>query len=169
MSRFIFRLAVGFTFGNGRSTGLLRRRKKRWRRSRTLGREKGMAHKRNSKHCPEHGPMLAKETQYGWLYICKRPGCTVRCWGGETSTPADEVTRTARIVAHDLFDGWWRANRIKRGQAYKRLAHFMGLPQKETHIGMFNLEQCRDVHAFVRTQLEAAEIFGGRTIVREFQ
>lgn len=117
---------------------------------------KAMSKKQNRRDCPEHGPMAAKSTKWGRLYVCERPGCTVRCWAGSTSTPADETTRKARIEAHDVFDGWWKSARVKRGKAYQKLSDYMGLPQQKTHIGMFSAEQCSSVKDFVLLQLETS-------------
>lgn len=102
--------------------------------------------------CPEHGKMSFRRTQYGGLYVCQSPECTVRCWAGSTSTPACQATRDARVAAHDAFDGWWREKKLKRGEAYSRLAKFLGVPQSETHMGMFDAEQCRRVADFVAWQ-----------------
>lgn len=110
--------------------------------------------------CPEHGKMEFRNTSYGGLWRCETSGCTVRCWAGSTSTPADKVTRDARIAAHEMFDGWWHKARVRRGTAYKQLAEYLRLPQDQTHIGMFDAEQCRDVIAFVRAQVETAVLMG---------
>ena len=59
-----------------------------------------------------------------------------------------------RIKVHGVFDKWWRDKKIKRTQAYKKLAHYMSLRIQETHIGHFSIEQCENVIKFVMTESE---------------
>ena len=94
--------------------------------------------------CPvHHVAMLTKPTQYGPRHYCPVAGCDVMCWGGSTSTPADKATRDARIAAHVEFNRM--AELIPKGAAYRWLAQEMGLDQKKCHIGMFNIDQCKQV------------------------
>jgi len=73
----------------------------------------------------------------------------VACWGGKTSTPADQETRAARKQAHSAFDPLWKKKRYKRGDLYRMLRVFMGTGKDDTHIGMFDIEQCAKVLEFV--------------------
>lgn len=99
--------------------------------------------------CPIHDVDLYPcETHYGTRWGCPTEGCTVVKWSGSTSTPADLETRTARIAAHEHFDKLWRSGKFKRQKLYSRLAKFMGLSKKKTHIGHFNIEQCNQVIQF---------------------
>jgi len=94
--------------------------------------------------CPEHGCRLVRSvTKHGPRYDCPADGCTVRCWGGSTSTPADQDTRDARMKAHAAFD----ALPMPRSKRYRWLAQVMGLDQKHAHIGMFTRDQCETVIA----------------------
>ena len=103
-----------------------------------------------NKLCPQYRTKLKpRKTRYGIRWSCPVDGCTVAKWNGSTSTPADEETRKARIKAHDAFDPLWKFGRYRRTQLYKKLADFMGLGDKETHIGMFDKEQCARVIEFV--------------------
>ncbi len=62
------------------------------------------------KICPEHNCLLeSHKTQFGVRFQCPMAGCTVACWDGSTSTPADYETRQARIAAHDPFDYLWKS------------------------------------------------------------
>lgn len=61
----------------------------------------------------------------------------------------------ARIMAHDAFDRLWKSGRMKRGEAYLWLSERMGLPQKECHIGSFNVEQCERVIAIMEEAYNA--------------
>lgn len=76
-------------------------------------------------------------------------------WDGSTSTPADYETRQARIEAHDAFDELWRSGMFTRREAYAKLARFLQLSRRETHIGHFNIEQCRRTSDFCRSLIES--------------
>lgn len=116
------------------------------------------------KICPDHNVSLfRRQTRYGGRWMCPVDGCTVACWDGSTSTPADQETRDARIEAHDAFDALWRDRHISRSEAYRRLAAFMNVGKHETHIGMFDKEQCEIVVEFSRSLLfELQEEGNGR-------
>ena len=100
------------------------------------------------KVCPAHGTeLLPAETRYGTRYGCTAPGCTVACWGGKTSTPADAETRELRRRCHELFDPLWKTgSRFKsRSAAYRWLARLTGT--KEPHIGHFDRSRCEQLLA----------------------
>ncbi len=75
---------------------------------------------------------------------------------------ADKELRVQKIRAHTAFDRLWKAKMVRdgcskkdaRGAGYKWLARQMGIPARDTHIGMFSADQCRQVvalcMAFVR-------------------
>lgn len=48
-------------------------------------------------------------------------------------------------AAHAVFDPLWKYGRFRghRNAAYAWLAQKMGLPVEKTHIGMFDVGQCR--------------------------
>lgn len=84
----------------------------------------------------------------GRIWFCLVCGAYVGCHPGSTKAlgwPADKATRWARHMAHEAFDPIWRSRRMSRSGAYQRLAQRMGLPPEQTHIGMFNQEQCGQV------------------------
>lgn len=88
---------------------------------------------------------------YGLLYLCNSyPECDARvgCHSG-TITPlgtlANKELRRWRSRAHGRFDYLWKSGRISRKAAYKWLSQELGLPPSQTHIGMFNKEQCQSV------------------------
>lgn len=96
--------------------------------------------------CPTHNlAMQRQQTRYGVLFICEQPQCTVRCWGGETSTPADQETRELRKQCHAVFDRLWQERGMfaSRTAAYRWLAKRMGLTKMNCHFGMFDAAQCR--------------------------
>ena len=58
---------------------------------------------------------------------------------------ANAELRKAKMAAHAAFDPLWKSGRMSRSKAYSLLAESMGLPKKDTHIGMFDVEQCKQV------------------------
>ena len=58
---------------------------------------------------------------------------------------ANAELRRAKSDAHAAFDQLWRNGNMSRHQAYKFLARELGLAASETHIGMFDLNQCKRV------------------------
>ena len=114
-----------------------------------------------------HRPDLAHK--YFWLcapccaYVGSHPG-TRRPLG----TPAKRDLRRAREKLHDeVINPLWlsapdcgeyefaqdderarkRIQRSAQPRVYRFLAHKLGLPQEETHVGMFTLEQCAAARA----------------------
>lgn len=76
---------------------------------------------------------------------------------GKTERPlgtlADKALRDARQAAHSEFDPLWQRKMEREGtekfraraHGYRWLAEQMQLPVSQTHIAMFNLEQCAEV------------------------
>jgi len=85
---------------------------------------------------------------YGMIYLCSDCDAYVGVHKG-TDKPlgrlADKELRYWKMAAHEAFDPIWKTKRMKRNQAYKWLAERMGLSPKETHIGMFDVSQCKKV------------------------
>lgn len=82
------------------------------------------------------------------IYLCRtcnaRVGChrsTVRPLGNV----ANEVLRLKRRETHEIFDAFWRRKRLTRTRAYQWLAGELGLPEKKTHIGSFEMDDCQRV------------------------
>jgi hypothetical protein len=90
--------------------------------------------------------LIPCNTRYGIRYSCPVGGCTVVSWNG--NSPADYGTRQTRIKAHEAFDHLWKSGMLKRGDAYKKLAKFLGVHIEETHIANFDIEQCQKVIEF---------------------
>lgn len=91
---------------------------------------------------------------YGMIWYCAKCKAWVGVQNG-TDKPlgrlADNDLRKQRKIAHAVFDRIWRYNRhMKRSDAYKWLSRQMGLPIEETHIGMMDLNQCRQVTEICR-------------------
>lgn len=131
--------------------------------------------------CPYCGkpPVFFKSSEsfyhgkdYGPLWACKPCGAWVGCHP-KTNKPlgrlADAALRRAKMEAHAAFDPVWRARlerkRVKdaryskgmaRGGRYKALANLLGIPQKDCHIGMFDIDLCQRTVEVIRAgKLEA--------------
>lgn len=86
---------------------------------------------------------------YGMIYLCRPCDAYVGVHKG-TSRPlgrlANAELRHWKIAAHAAFDPLWQSGEYeKRNDAYAWLAEQMGLPRSKTHIGMFDIEQCKQV------------------------
>ena len=89
-------------------------------------------------------------TSYGMIYLCSRCNAYIGCHGkGDTpkGTLANAELREWRKKAHHAFDPLWKYGPFKyrRNAAYAWLAWKMGLPKDQTHIGMFDAAQCKQV------------------------
>src|SRR5206468_10729013 len=85
---------------------------------------------------------------YGWVYLCRPCNAYVGCHRGTTrplGKLANAELRRARNEAHDAFDPIWQFGPLKRAEAYAWLAEQLGIARDATHIGEFDLEQCRRV------------------------
>ena len=92
---------------------------------------------------------------YGMIYYC----APCYAWVGVHYGTNKALGRLAKVnlrewkqKAHKYFDPLWQKkmeqgySKIKaRHKAYAWLAEQMGLPIEETHIGMFDVEQCKQV------------------------
>ena len=58
---------------------------------------------------------------------------------------ANETLRLKRMETHKVFDAFWKANHMSRTQAYKWLSQQLRLPEKQAHIGGFEMDQCQRV------------------------
>lgn len=58
---------------------------------------------------------------------------------------ANPELRKAKMAAHAAFDPWWKSGRMSRRKAYALLAEKMGIHKDQAHIGMFDVEQCKQV------------------------
>lgn len=102
--------------------------------------------------CPDCGAdMKLFRGTIGLFYGCIRyPECDGRHMAHEHNglpmgIPANRETREWRVNAHIAFDAYWKKKGIPRKRAYKQLAEAMNLSKDETHIALFNIEQCKKV------------------------
>lgn len=92
---------------------------------------------------------------YGWMYICWDCDAYVGTHKGTTEALgrlANKQLREWKKSTHRYFDPIWESQVRKgvpkheaRAAAYEWLSKKMGIPIEETHIGMFTIEQCKEV------------------------
>jgi hypothetical protein len=58
---------------------------------------------------------------------------------------ANAELRDAKQMAHRFFDQLWKSGGMKRGSAYAWLADELRIPKQDCHIGMFDVQRCKDV------------------------
>lgn len=75
-----------------------------------------------------------------WAYVGCHPG-TVRPLGRLANTEL----RKWKQAAHAAFDPLWRDGKLTRKDAYRRLSELLGIPEDDTHIGMFDVHDCKRV------------------------
>lgn len=91
-----------------------------------------------------HRPDLARK----WFYQCEPCDAYVGCHPSSTrplGRLANPVLRSAKRRAHAAFDPLWKNRHLSRTSAYRLLSELMNLKPADTHIGMFNEEQCQKV------------------------
>lgn len=87
---------------------------------------------------------------YGMIYLCRPCNAYVGVHKG-TDQPlgrlANAELRIWKRAAHSAFDPLWKYGRFRgyRNVAYQWLAGKMGLRAESTHIGMFDVDECKEV------------------------
>jgi hypothetical protein len=92
---------------------------------------------------------------YGMIYICKPCDAYVGVHKGSDialGRLANKQLRFWKIQAHEVFDRLWKrkmnqgfSKGIARSSAYEWLAKEMGRDISITHIGMFDIDECKKV------------------------
>lgn len=90
-------------------------------------------------------------------YVGCHPAATAPGGGiGDGTVPlgrlANAELRSLKQRAHAAFDPLWKSRAMSRRKAYAWLSKAMGLPSKNTHIGMFDEAQCRAVVEAVKAR-----------------
>lgn len=94
---------------------------------------------------------------YGNIYLCRNCMAYVGVHKG-TDKPlgrlANAELRYWKKAAHAVFDPLWQYGcfRHQRNAAYAWLAEQMRLPREKTHIGMFDVDQCKQVIAICQNE-----------------
>lgn len=87
-------------------------------------------------------------SSYGLIYLCKP--CDAYC-GVHKGTIislgrlANKELREMKKEAHKHFDSIWKGFKKSRSAMYKRLSELLGTSPERTHIGMFDIDQCKKV------------------------
>ena len=102
--------------------------------------------------------IYGREYGNGKCYLCRNCRAFVGVHTGTIiplGTLANDELRKARNQAHTEFDKLWRGNTriLTRFNAYKWLAEEMDLKQEDTHIALFEIEQCKKVVELVKNRL----------------
>lgn len=111
----------------------------------------------SGKKCPYCGraTALVDSTEiygrsYGPIYLCRSCDAYVGCHRGTTNAKgrlANAELREWKKNAHYAFDAIWKDRHMTRREAYAWLSAKMGLHVDYTHIGMFDVEECKRVVA----------------------
>lgn len=94
---------------------------------------------------------------YGKIYLCRNCMAYVGVHKG-TDVPlgrlANAELRYWKKAAHAAFDPLWKRGpfRYHRDVAYGWLARKMGLPFEQTHIGLFDVSQCKKAVRICRNE-----------------
>lgn len=92
-------------------------------------------------------------------------GCHKRGVGyGNGTVPlgrlANAELRMEKSRAHRSFDPLWETGMMSRTVAYAWLAVQMGIPRAQCHIGMFDVDQCKQVvhlaNTYLRTRMHSS-------------
>ena len=96
---------------------------------------------------------------YGMAYLCRPCDAYVGVHRG-TDRPlgrlADADLRRWKKLAHATFDPLWQHGRFRgrRNAAYAWLSGQMGIPEAETHIGMFDVDRCKLAIQISKNEIE---------------
>ena len=88
-----------------------------------------------------HRPDLADKR----FFLCRPCGAYVGTHpdGKPLGRLANAELRAAKQHVHAAFDPLWKSGRLTRSNAYGKLADMLGIPMSECHIGMFDVDMCR--------------------------
>ena len=98
---------------------------------------------------------------YGMIYCC--PLCKAFVGTHKKSKKAlgrvaNEELRGWKKKVHNIFDQIWKNNFMSRSSAYFWLSEKMNRSPDYTHIGMFNIRQCKQVIDISRKYLREKEV-----------
>jgi hypothetical protein len=96
-----------------------------------------------------------KDLKGGYYYKCPTcPNSYCGCHKGTKNPlgfPCGPETRKARTYVHRVLDPIWKNSGAAgaRRQVYQALADHMGLKLTDTHVGLFDIGQCRKAYRFL--------------------
>lgn len=85
---------------------------------------------------------------YGMMYLCRECQAWVGVHRGTDQALgrlAKRQLREWKIKAHNAFDQIWRTKKLSRDNAYYWLSIQLGIDREITHMGMFDVDQCKKV------------------------
>ena len=85
---------------------------------------------------------------YGLMYICRNCNAYVGCHKGSDKSLgrlANEELRRYKHCAHLVFDMIWGNHFMSRYNAYTWLSKKLQINREHTHIGMFDVDLCKQV------------------------
>ncbi len=100
---------------------------------------------------------------YGMIYLCRPCDAYVGVHGNSDQPLgrlANAELRKYKVAAHDAFDPLWKTRRFSRSGAYAWLAKQMHIPIEKTHIGMFDVAQCKQVVALCDGKMKEGLVNG---------
>ena len=102
--------------------------------------------------------IYGKEYGNGKCYLCRNCKAFVGVHTGTKiplGTLANDQLRKARNKAHIYFDKLWKGTTriMTRHNSYKWLSQEMNIEIKDTHIALFEKEQCEEVIELVRQKM----------------
>jgi hypothetical protein len=84
-----------------------------------------------------------------YFYKCNPCDAYVGTHKGKDHQPlgrlANKELRKWKCKAHNAFDSIWKSGKMKRHEAYLWLAGILEINVNNCHIGMFDVEQCKEV------------------------
>lgn len=96
---------------------------------------------------------------YGWMYICRPCDAYVGCYRGSKKALgrlANAELRKYKQQAHEVLDQIWKKRLMKRKEVYTWLSQQLETERDYTHIGMFDVEQCKNVIAVSEQYLDTS-------------
>jgi hypothetical protein len=97
---------------------------------------------------------------YGMIYLCRPCDAWVGVHRGTSQALgrlADKQLRMWKRKAHEAFDKIWQTGRLSRDNAYYWLSIQLFIPREITHMGMFDIEQCKMVVKVCNTILKTED------------
>lgn len=97
-----------------------------------------------------------KDLRFLQFWVCWPCDARVGCHSGTTAPLgrlANRELRKAKMAAHAAFDPLWKQEHLTRSEAYEWLSSALGLPKEETHIGMFDVDTCKEVVELAGTKM----------------
>ena len=87
---------------------------------------------------------------FGMIYLCHPCGAYVGCHkdGRPLGRLADAPLRRWKVNAHKAFDRLWKSGDMSKSEAYTWLAGQLGIQSRDCHIGLFDIDQCKEVVRF---------------------